>query len=160
MTSLLSHRKAVTCLAFLANSSSSSSQRQGSFPSPFGTQIPSGPLLISGSADSTLILWSPLSPPPKNKVRRFRHHKAIVTCVAPSPADSDLFASGSDDGDICIWKVDERTPWEVLRVGYPVTALEWAKDGSGLFVGGLDNQIHVSFAMEMCEQSTKEEAWR
>ncbi|CAO1621657.1 unnamed protein product [Parajaminaea phylloscopi] len=138
VTSLSSHRKAVTCLAFLPRNPASSASR-----SPFEPQLPSGPLLLSGSADSTLILWSPLSPPPSNKVRRFRHHRAIVNCVAPAPSDATLFASGSDDGDICIWKIDEKKPWEVLKVGYPVTAIEWTKDGSGLFVGGLDNRIHL-----------------
>lgn len=128
VTSLTSHSKAVTCLAFLPPSSSSSSK----------------PQLLSGSADSTIILWSPLSAPPHNKERRFRHHAAVVNTVAPSPTDPSLFASGSDDGNICIWNVDERKPWETLGVGYPVTAIEWAKDGSGIFVGGIDNQIHVS----------------
>lgn len=144
ITSLASHRKAVTCLAFLPKNPASSSSY-----SPFEPQLPGGPLLLSGSADSTLILWSPLSPPPDNKVRRYRHHRAIVNCVAPSPSDVTLFASGSDDADICIWRVDERKPWEVLKVGYPVTAIEWTKDGSGLFVGGLDNQIHVSLSVPM-----------
>lgn len=67
-----------------------------------------------------------------------------MNCVAPSPADATLFASGSDDGDVCIWKTEEKQPLETLKVGYPVTALEWTKDGSGIFVGGIDNQIHVS----------------
>lgn len=118
----------MTCLAFLPPTASTSSS----------------PLLLSGSADSTIILWSILQPPPANKVRRFRYHRSVVNAVAPSPSDPTLFASGSDDGNVCIWKTDERKPWEVLKVGYPVTALEWTKDGSGLFVGGIDNQIHVS----------------
>lgn len=127
VTSLLSHSKAVTCLAFLRSPSSSSS-----------------PLLLSASADGTIILWAPLAPPPANKVRRFRQHRAVVNSISPCPSDATLFASGSDDGTMCIWKVDERKPLEVLNVGYPVTAVEWAQDGSGLFVGGIDNQIHVS----------------
>lgn len=64
--------------------------------------------------------------------------------MVPSPSDATLFASGSDDGNVCIWSREEKKPREVLKVGYPVTALEWTKDGSGLFVGGIDNQIHVS----------------
>lgn len=64
--------------------------------------------------------------------------------MVPSPSDATLFASGSDDGNVCIWNREEKKPREVLKVGYPVTALEWTKDGSGLFVGGIDNQIHVS----------------
>ncbi|PWN18438.1 WD40 repeat-like protein [Microstroma glucosiphilum] len=135
VTSLQSHNKAVICLAFLPPST----KTINGFPS----STSSLPLLLSGSADSTLILWSPLSPPPNNKLRRFRHHKGIVNCVAPSPADATLFASGSDDGDVCIWNTEEKQPLESLKVGYPVTALEWTKDGSGLFVGGIDNQIHL-----------------
>ncbi|CAO1635106.1 unnamed protein product [Sympodiomycopsis kandeliae] len=125
VTSLESHGKAVTCLSFVPSGSSSQ------------------PQLLTGSADSTIILWSILAPPPANKLRRFRYHQSVVNAVVPCPSDSSLFASGSDDGNVCIWKTDERKPWEVLKVGYPVTALEWTKDGSGLFVGGIDNQIHL-----------------
>lgn len=128
VTSLTSHGKAVTCLAFLPSTASSSSE----------------PLLLSGAADSTVILWSFLLPPPANKVRRFRYHRSVVNAVAPSPSDPTQFASGSDDGNVCIWKTDERKPRRVISMGYPVTALEWSKDGSGLFVGGVDNQVHVS----------------
>ncbi|PWN24479.1 putative U5 snRNP-specific 40 kd protein [Jaminaea rosea] len=124
ITSLLSHSKAVTCLAFLRAPSSS-------------------PLLLSASADGTIILWSPLAPPPTNKVRRFRQHRAVVNSIAPCPTDATIFASGSDDGTICVWNTDERKPLDVLNVGYPVTAVEWAQDGSSLFVGGIDNQIHL-----------------
>lgn len=103
----------------------------------------SAPRLFSASADGTLIVWDVLS---GSKVRRLRGHKAIVNCVACARAsdtdEGDIIASGGDDGKVMLWSTNERSPLDVISVGYPVTALCFSEDGSQIFVGGLDNQIH------------------
>lgn len=102
------------------------------------------PRLFSASADNTLIVWDVLS---GSKMRRLRGHKAIVNCVACARAgnsdEGDILASGGDDGKVMLWSTEEKHPLDVISVGYPVTAICFSEDGSQLFVGGLDNQIHA-----------------
>lgn len=96
-------------------------------------------MLVSASADGTLILWSAET---GEKLRRYRGHHAIVNCVICAPTEARI-ASGSDDGRVLFWAPDARRPVDSLDVGYPVTAIEFSADGTQLFVGGVDNAVHA-----------------
>ncbi|CEH12471.1 U5 snRNP-specific protein-like factor and related proteins [Ceraceosorus bombacis] len=99
------------------------------------------PVLFSGSADGTLIVWEVLS---GTKVRRLRGHKGIVNCVASTRSFPQLLVSGADDGSVLIWFWQEESrPREAIQVGYPVTAVEFSEDGSQVYVAGLDNDVHI-----------------
>lgn len=61
-------------------------------------------------------------------------------------AGVELVATGSDDGTVKIWEGGEdanKTPVSTFEVGCPVTAVCWSADGSNVYVGALDNEIHV-----------------
>ncbi|WFC98911.1 hypothetical protein MYAM1_001644 [Malassezia yamatoensis] len=98
------------------------------------------PTLISGSADSTLIVWNART---GQKLRRLRGHKGIVNSVACTRSGRPMVASGSDDGRVLLWDLDERHFVDALHFGYPITAVQFSEDGTQLFVGGVDNAIHV-----------------
>ena len=116
---LLGHSSAVTCLAYVP-----------------GTEG----LLVSGSADGTLIVWSTVT---GEKLRRLRGHRGIVNSVSATRSASGHIASASDDGRVLIWDVDAKHPVDSIEFGYPITAIEWSDDATQLFVGGLDNAIHA-----------------
>ena len=117
---LIGHSKPVTCLAF----------------SPHSTET-----LFSGSADTTIIVWSLRT---GEKVRRLRGHRAIVNTVACTRSGTEILVSGGDDGKVMLWDPREKHPLDVIDVGYPVTAVAFSDDASQVYVGGLDNDIHVS----------------
>ncbi|SGY65810.1 BQ5605_C004g02598 [Microbotryum silenes-dioicae] len=98
--------------------------------------------LLAGSTDHTLFLFHL---PTGQVQRRFRGHTSIVNSVdvQRGGAGRDLFASGSDDGYVMVWSEDSKDAIEVVELGYPVTAVKWSEDGQQLFIGGLDNDIHV-----------------
>ncbi|WFD01412.1 hypothetical protein MOBT1_000075 [Malassezia obtusa] len=98
------------------------------------------PTLVSGSADNTLIAWNTRT---GQKMRRFRGHKGIVNSVACTCSGRPLVASGSDDGRVLLWDLDERHSVDTLDFGYPITAVAFSEDGTQLFVGGVDNAIHA-----------------
>lgn len=61
-------------------------------------------------------------------------------------AGTELVATGSDDGTVKIWEGGEdgtKTAISTLEIGCPVTSVCWGADGTNLYVGALDNEIHV-----------------
>ncbi|WFD32308.1 hypothetical protein MSPP1_003353 [Malassezia sp. CBS 17886] len=118
---LQGHRRAVTCVAWLP---------------PTGERY-----LVSGSADTTLAVWNTAT---GEKVRRWRGHKGIVNSVACARSGPRaLVASASDDGHVLLWDLEERRPVDAWDFRFPVTAVEFSADASQLFVGGIDNAVHV-----------------
>lgn len=81
-------------------------------------------------------------------VRRHRGHRAIVNAVDVTRGGRrELIASASDDGLIKVWDVDTKEAIDEVELGYPVTAVKWSEDGQQLFIGGIDNDIHVSLCV-------------
>ncbi|GAA5836778.1 hypothetical protein JCM11251_005785 [Rhodosporidiobolus azoricus] len=98
--------------------------------------------LLAGSSDHTLFLFDLKT---GEVVRRFRGHGAVVNAVdvQRGGAGRGLIASASDDGTVRVWSQDAKEEIEVVELGYPITAVKWSEDGQSLFLGGLDNDIHV-----------------
>ena len=56
--------------------------------------------------------------------------------------------SGGDDGVVRLWDQDvegKRPVIEIEGTGMPTTAVCFSGDGAQVFVGGIDNEIQVSF---------------
>jgi Prp8 binding protein len=97
--------------------------------------------LFSASADKTLGVWDPEA---GVLVRRIKNvHKSYVNAVSACALNNDLFASGSDEGLVCVW--DARTcrkPKARMQASTAaVCAVAMAIDGTRVFTGGLDNSI-------------------
>lgn len=131
MGQLAGHKAAVTCLAWVPGSGAER-------------------LLLSGSADSTIVLWNSAT---GERIRRLRGHRGIVNSVTCTRA-GDRWASASDDGRVLFWAPDSRYPVASIELGYPVTCVEFSADGTQLFVGGLDNAIHVMDCATASRQSS------
>jgi len=104
----------------------------------------SGPHLMAASTDKTVATFDTSN---GEVVRRHRGHAGIVNCVdVTRGGNRELIASASDDGLIKIWDPETKEPIDQIELGYPVTAAKWSQDGQQLFIGGIDNDIHVSLA--------------
>ncbi|SCV72770.1 BQ2448_4307 [Microbotryum intermedium] len=127
--------------------------------------------LLAGSTDHTLFLFQLQSGEVQRRFRG--HTSIVNSVdVQRGGAGRGLFASGSDDGYVMVWSEDSKEAIEVVELGYPVTAVstffppryhlryhntieklnhpifvrsqvKWSEDGQQLFIGGLDNDIHV-----------------
>ncbi|KAH8834535.1 WD40-repeat-containing domain protein [Flagelloscypha sp. PMI_526] len=104
------------------------------------------PLLYTVSADHTLVYTDVNT---GQRVRKIRAHKEIVNAVDRTMAGgsgTELVATAADDGTVKVWEGgDEGTkiPVATFDVGSPATAVCWSADGASVYVGALDNEIHV-----------------
>ena len=61
----------------------------------------------------------------------------------------ELLATGSDDGTVKIWEGGDeagKQPVATFNVGCPVTSVCWGLDGNNVYIGAIDNEIHVCFS--------------
>lgn len=106
----------------------------------------SAPLLYTASADHTLG-YTDLTT--GQRIRRVRGHRGVVNAIDRTIAGGagvELLASAADDGTVKVWEGGEEGQKEAVstfEIGCPATAVCWSADGTQLFVGALDNEIHV-----------------
>lgn len=105
---------------------------------------PSGHLLATGSADTTIVLWAidTLTGTVK-KAENLRGHGHNVDALAWSPADGNILASSGYDKTVRFW--DTRSSRQTSSVTIPGAALSiaWRLDGSLLAAGTRDDQLLV-----------------
>jgi Prp8 binding protein len=84
------------------------------------------------------------------RLRKLRSHRGIINALDRTLAGGagiELLATASDDGTVKIWEGGEeanKDPVATLEVGCPATSICWSADGANVYVGALDNEIHVS----------------
>ena len=100
---------------------------------------PDSATAVTGSFDSTVILWS-LADGRARQVLRF--HAGQVTAVAA--LSNDRFASAGEDGRIAIWQAGRETPAAVLE-GHtaPVAALSWSPEQGVLASASWDSTVRL-----------------
>ena len=83
------------------------------------------------------------------RARKINAHRGIVNVLDRTVAGGagiELVATGADDGTVRIWEGgDEGAKHSVaiFEIGCPVTSLCWSADGTSVYIGALDNEIHV-----------------
>jgi len=83
------------------------------------------------------------------RTRKIRAHRGIINTLDRTMgggAGIELVATGGDDGTVKIWEGGHEANKQsvaTFELGCPVTAVCWSADGSSLYIGALDNEIHV-----------------
>jgi len=84
------------------------------------------------------------------RVRKLRGHTGVINALSRTTAGTsgtELIATAADDGTVKVWEGgDEGQKYQVADwdIGCPVTAVCWGPDGNSVYIGALDNLIHVS----------------
>lgn len=105
------------------------------------------PLIYTVSADHTLCMTDVTT---GQRTRKIRAHRGIINALDRTMAGGagiELLATGSDDGTVKIWEGGEDASKQVVNtfeIGCPVTSVAWSADGQNMYIGALDNEIHVS----------------
>lgn len=116
----------------------------------------SGNHLMASSTDKTVVTFDVSN---GEVVRRHRGHQGIVNDVdVTRGGNRELIASASDDGLIKIWDLETKEAIDEVELGYPVTSVKWSQDGQQLFIGGIDNDIHVSLPPASASSSSAADA--
>jgi Prp8 binding protein len=83
------------------------------------------------------------------RIKKIRAHRGIINSLDRTMAGGagiELIATGSDDGTVRIWEGGEdggKQSVAVFEIGCPVTSVCWGADGQNVYIGALDNEIHV-----------------
>ncbi|EIN11048.1 WD40 repeat-like protein [Punctularia strigosozonata HHB-11173 SS5] len=115
------------------------------------------PLLYTASADHTII-YTDLST--GERVRRIRAHRGVINSidrVVAGGAGTELLATAADDGTVKVWEGGDEGSKEAIatfHVGCPVTSVCWSLDGTTIYAGALDNEIHIYDLRKQAELST------
>ena len=103
-------------------------------------------VLYTVSADHTLSLTDLIT---GQRTRKIRAHRGVINSIDRTIAGGagvELVATGADDGMVHVWEGGEeggKQSIATFEVGCPVTSVAWSADGSNVYVGALDNEIHV-----------------
>lgn len=99
------------------------------------------------SADHTLCMTDVTT---GQRIRKIRAHRGIINALDRTMAGGagvELLATGSDDGTVKIWEGGDDAGKQAVatfELGCPVTSVCWSADGQNVYIGALDNEIHVS----------------
>jgi Prp8 binding protein len=105
------------------------------------------PTLYTVSADHTFCVTDVTT---GQRIRKIRAHRGIINALDRTMAGGagvELVATGSDDGTVKIWEGGEEGKKQAVasfEIGCPVTSVCWSADGQNVYIGALDNEIHVS----------------
>ncbi|KAG6919775.1 hypothetical protein DXG01_001614 [Tephrocybe rancida] len=104
----------------------------------------SSPILYTVSADHFL---STIDLTTGQRLRKIRAHREIINTIDRTFAvGTELLATGSDDGTVKIWEGGEEAGKQAVatfELNCPVTSVCWSADGANVYIGALDNEIHV-----------------
>jgi len=114
------------------------------------------PLIYSVSADHTLCMTDVTT---GQRVRKIRAHREIINTLDRTIAGSgtELLATGSDDGTVKIWEGGDeasKQPVATFEIGCPVTAVCWNKEGNAVYIGAIDNEVHIYDLRKGAETAT------
>ena len=100
-----------------------------------------GDWLIGGVSDGSVLIWTPTN---SSVPQKFFNHSSSVLTVAFGP-NGKLFASGSQDSNIRLWKIGQAANSAKLLQAHiqAVTTVAFSPDGKTLASGGQDHSIRL-----------------
>lgn len=111
--------------------------------------------IVTGSADNSIILWNTRGELIKTFSPGFAgSHKDWVTCLEFDSKDENLLYSGSKDGTVKIWDVENGTLLKTfmdgnlvdsdsMNLALSVTCLAYCEGGNFLIYGGKNNKVYI-----------------
>lgn len=107
------------------------------------------PLLYTVSADKTIIFSDLIT---GQRAKKLRGHAGVINAISRTVAGggTELLATASDDGTVRVWEggsEGEKYAVAEWEIGCPVTAVCWGPDGNSVYIGALDNLIHVGISI-------------
>lgn len=108
------------------------------------------PILYTVSADKTVIMTDLTT---GSRVKKLTGHRGIINSISRTASGGsgiELIATAADDSTVKIWEGgDEGSKRSVASWDFPcpVTAVCWGADGNSVYIGALDNLIHVSLLL-------------
>lgn len=76
------------------------------------------------------------------KVTKLDHHRGSVTAVKVIQ-DGEILVTGSQDGTVCTWNVDNFTLLSTVNANVPIHAMEVTDDNVFLITLQGENELHV-----------------
>ena len=74
----------------------------------------------------------------------FAGHTGLVSQIAVNEVRGDVFATGSHDKTVRVWRIGEESPLAILTgAAYGVTSVGWSEDGRRLVSGSDDGEVRV-----------------
>jgi len=95
-----------------------------------------GELVVSASADKSIRVWPLLA------LRQIPGHGQPITALTNMPAANQLL-SGSQDGSVRLWNVDNGQQMQQLNYGAPVTSVAVRPDGQRIAAAGASNVVRL-----------------
>lgn len=102
------------------------------------SSVLSGQMIITGGEDSIVMAFQ--WPPKGDRLARIDHHRGPVTALAINHRE-DVLVSGSQDGSVCLWSLEDWTLLNLIDVGQPVGHVTLSSDDVFLLVVGLDDGL-------------------
>ncbi|XP_027341530.1 WD repeat-containing protein 44-like isoform X2 [Abrus precatorius] len=90
-------------------------------------------ILLSSSMDKTVRLWQIGC----DQCLKVFHHNDYVTCIQFNPVDENYFISGSIDGKVRIWGIQEERVIDWADIRDVISAISYQQDGQGFVVGSV-----------------------
>ena len=101
-------------------------------------------MVVSGGEDSIVMAFK--WPGEGERLARIDHHRGPVTSLAINNRQ-DVLVSGSQDGSICVWSLDDWSLLNVISVGQAVGHVTLSSDDVFLLAVGLDDRLPRLFSL-------------
>ena len=96
--------------------------------------------LVTASADKMLMVWDCIE---AIRVRKLQGHDGVVNAVDLCQKSIHNICSASDDCTVRLWDARQKKSSCTIDHEYQVTSVAYAKDGSHIFTGGIDNIVRA-----------------